>query len=148
MGTDYSVDMCLRIKEIRKVLGMDRDKFAESLAISLSHLTNVENGKRAITVDLLNMLYIVYGVSADYVLFGKGEMFLDPKEESKEIYAMTDAQKMSQMLQLYEYFVKYKSIVVDGTEVELYEYFREIDQCMRLYYYKELGKKISISDKF
>ena len=94
------------------------------------------------------MLYIVYGVSADYVLFGKGEMFLDPKEESKEIYAMTDAQKMSQMLQLYEYFVKYKSIVVDGTEVELYEYFREIDQCMRLYYYKELGKKISISDKF
>ncbi len=148
MGTDYSVDMCLRVKEIRKVLGMDRDKFAESLAISLSHLTNVENGKRAITVDLLNMLYLVYGVSADYVLFGKGEMFLDPKEESKEIYAMTDAQKMSQMLQLYEYFVKYKSIVVDGTEVELYEYFREIDQCMRLYYYKEFGKKISISDKF
>lgn len=148
MGTDYSVDMCLRIKEIRKVLGMDRDKFAESLAISLSHLTNVENGKRAITVDFLNMLYLVYGVSADYVLFGKGEMFLDPKEESKDIYAMTDAQKMSQMLQLYEYFVKYKSIVVDGTEVELYEYFREIDQCMHLYYYKELGKKIGISDKF
>ncbi len=147
MGTDYSVDMCLRIKEVRKVLGVNRKKFAESLSVSQSHLSNVENGKRAVTIDLLKMLYLLYGVSANYVLFGRGDMFVDKEEKPKDIYAMTDVQKMSQMLQLYEYFVKYKSIVMDGTEVEIYEYFHEFDRCMHLYYYKQLGKRTRISDK-
>ncbi len=147
MGTDYSVDISLRLKEIRKVLGISRKKFAESLSLSQSHYSNVENGKRAVTIDLLQMLYLLYGVSADYVLFGRGDMFVDKGEEPKDIYAMTDLQKMSQMLQLYEYFVRYKSIVMDGTEIEIYEYFHELDRCMHLYYYKQLGKRTRITDK-
>lgn len=147
MDSDYSVDLCLRIKEVRKALRMSRQKFAEKLSVSMSHLSNIENGKRSVTIDFLCALRRLYDVSADYVLFGKGAMFLDKSENSCDIYAMSDAQKMRQMLQLYEYFVNYKSILMDDHEVEIYEYVHEMDKRLWRLYYNHLKNKIKIADK-
>lgn len=147
MDSDYSVDLCLRIKEVRKALRMSRQKFAEKLSMSMSHLSNIENGRRSVTIDFLYALHQLYDVSADYVLFGRGGMFLDKSENPCDIYAMSDAQKMRQMLQIYEYFVHYKSISIDDHEVEIYEYAHEMDKNLRLLYYNHLKNKTKIADK-
>lgn len=147
MSVGYTVDLCLRIKEVRKALRMSRQKFAEKLSVSISHLSNIENGKRSVTIDFVYALYQLYNVSADYVLFGKGGMFLDKSETPGDIYTMSDAQKMSQMLQIYEYFVNYKSVLIDDHEVEIYEYVHEMDKNLRLLYYNQLKNKMKIADK-
>lgn len=147
MGTECSIDMGLRIKELRRALDKTRAELAESLSISVSHLANLENGNRSITVELLGEMHAYYGVSADYILFGKGEMFVENDNTYKSIFTMNDEQKMHLMLELYEYFVRYKSIVMDDHEVEIHEYFHEADRNLMLCFYNQFSSHTKIYDK-
>lgn len=59
-----------RLYCIRQSLGMSRQKLADELHLSCSHLANLENGNRRINIEQLIQLHIRYGISADYLLFG------------------------------------------------------------------------------
>lgn len=83
-----------RLKEVRKTLEMTQEKFAESLGISRTNLTNIELGKIQLTNRLIKTVCSVYKVDEEWIRTGNGEMFTqhDDNFESllKEAFAEND----------------------------------------------------------
>lgn len=52
-------------------MGYTRERFAETLDVSVSYLAELERGRTGISVKLLTKVCSVLGLSADYVLFGQ-----------------------------------------------------------------------------
>jgi len=143
-----SIDISLRVKEVRKALNLKRDKFADVLSMSTSHLANIENGRRSITIDNLCALRKLYGVSANYILFGIGDMFIGEEKDKTDIYALSDSEKIVKMFQLYEYFTRYKRISFNNDDIEVFDFIQKVDERMHLVFYKQYKDKIKISDKW
>ena len=59
-----------RLKEIRKERGFTQEQLADILNVSVSHLGNLELGKRGISIDLLMDMSNVLSVSIDFLLCG------------------------------------------------------------------------------
>ena len=59
-----------RIRTARENMGYTREKFAETLDVSVSYLAELERGRTGISVKLLVKVCAVLGLSADYILFG------------------------------------------------------------------------------
>lgn len=74
-----------RIKKIRLDLRLSQYKFGEGLGITKQFVSNVENGIAYLSNEKLTSLILTYNVNVNYVLTGKGEVFLDSdkKEEDK-----------------------------------------------------------------
>lgn len=143
-----SIDISLRVKEVRRALNLKRGEFAEILSMSTSHLANIENGKRSVTVDNLYSMNKIFGVSADYILFGAGDMFPDREDEKTDIYSLSDSEKIVKMFQLYEYFTRYKRISYNNDDIEVFDFIQKVDERMHLVLYKQYKDKIKISDKY
>lgn len=56
---------------LRKKAGYSKEQLAELLDITWQHLSNIENGRRGVSVDVLLKLRDIFHVSADYLLSGK-----------------------------------------------------------------------------
>lgn len=142
-----SIDISLRVKEVRRALNLKRGEFAEILSMSTSHLANIENGKRSVTVDNLYSMNKIFDVSADYILFGKGDMFSVRENGKTDIYSLSDSEKILKMFQLYEYFTRYKRISYNNDDIEVFDFIQKVDERMHLVLYKQYKDKIKISDK-
>ena len=91
-----------RVREIRNGMDYTQTAMANELDVSLSAYKKIESGTMAITINMLKTLNEKFGVSADYILFGKEEHieeFVDSlsEEEGREIYE-----------ELIDYFVNQK----------------------------------------
>lgn len=64
-----------RVKEIRKTLDLTLEKFGEKLGVKKNSLSQIENGKNALTDLLARSICREYNVSYDYLMYGEGEMF-------------------------------------------------------------------------
>ena len=62
-----------RVRESRKRVGYTREKFAEKLDISATFAAEIELGKKGISIDTLIKICELLSVSADYLIWGKGE---------------------------------------------------------------------------
>lgn len=147
MNTAEKTDIALRMKEVRETLRLTRDEFAEELSISSSHLANIENCNRDMTLDLLAILKSKYNVSADYILFGIGGMFINEENQKLSIYGMSDIEKIDMLLELYHYISSYRDILVDGKDIELLEYLKSVNEQVRIEYLKRVNSRLNISDK-
>ena len=67
-----------RIRQIRKNLNLKQKEFAEKLKVSGPSLSEIESGKFKPGYDLLVNLAKEFNVNLYYVLFGEGDMFIDP----------------------------------------------------------------------
>lgn len=67
---DFNLIVGLRIREIREAFDMTREEFSEKCDISASFLTDVENGKKAISSKTLFKICTSTDVSADYFIRG------------------------------------------------------------------------------
>ncbi len=67
-----------RIKQIRKELNLKQKDFAERLKISGPSLSEIETGKYKPGYDFLVKITLEFNVNLYYILFGEGEMFIDP----------------------------------------------------------------------
>ena len=65
-----------RVKEIRKYVGLTQEKFAQSIGVSRSNVTNVELGKIQLTDRLIKTICSVYNVDENWLRTGEGEMFI------------------------------------------------------------------------
>ncbi len=65
------------LKKLRKHLGFNQTKMADKLGISQTHWANIETGKRNLTSENILILKEVFNISPNWLLLGKGEMFLD-----------------------------------------------------------------------
>lgn len=75
LDKDFNLTVGLRIREIREILHMTRDKFSERCDISTSFLSAVENGQKAITSKTLYKICSSLNISADYIIRGNNEGF-------------------------------------------------------------------------
>jgi transcriptional regulator with XRE-family HTH domain len=64
-----------RIAEVRKVLGLTQQKFANDLKISQTHASALELNTRTIHDRIIKMICFTYGVNEDWLKNGKGTIF-------------------------------------------------------------------------
>lgn len=63
-------DIGRRIRGSRTQLNLSQAELAERTELSMSHISDIENGKINFTVDVLKRLSAALGCSADYILTG------------------------------------------------------------------------------
>lgn len=65
-----NVEIGERIRETRKNLNMNREKFSEMIDVSDVFLGQIERGERSLSLKTLCKIVNYTGVSTDYLLFG------------------------------------------------------------------------------
>lgn len=66
-------DIGIRVREYREKLGYTREQFAEKLDISVTFAADIELGKKGMSLDTLIKICELLSVSADYIIWGRGE---------------------------------------------------------------------------
>ena len=65
------MDMKERLKQLRKTKKLSQQKVAKAIGITTSAYGNYEQGKRKPRLEILVKLSEFYGVSIDYLIYGK-----------------------------------------------------------------------------
>lgn len=65
---DRRKDIGERIRQARKAADMSQEKLAEALNISLSHMSDIENGKTNLGLEIFMNITEALQVSADWLL--------------------------------------------------------------------------------
>ncbi len=75
-----------RLKEFREIIDYKQVKFAEQLDITQQTLSQLENGRVQISLNILTQLTERFDISYDWILFGKGNMYKSgsTNEDSKK----------------------------------------------------------------
>jgi len=66
-----------RIPKIREALGLTQGEFCKGIFVSQTYFSNIENGNRKVNDRIIALICSQYGVTREYLLEGKGEMFSD-----------------------------------------------------------------------
>ena len=74
------IEIGKRLEEFRHHLGVELEELAENSGINRSFLANAETGRQNPSFDFLAKLIASYTVSMDWLLTGRGEMFMRPPE--------------------------------------------------------------------
>lgn len=64
-----------RIKEIRKSLNLTLEKFGEKLGVKKNTISQLENGRNALTEQMAKSICREFNVNYDYLINGEGDMF-------------------------------------------------------------------------
>lgn len=67
---DFNLTVGLRIREVREACHMTRAQFCEKCDLSDGFLTDVESGKKGISVKTLYKICTSMKISADYFIYG------------------------------------------------------------------------------
>lgn len=78
------------LKKIRQSLGLSVAKFADKLEMSASTLTGYERGERTPSLNLFTQLCTKANVNINWVVSGKGEMFINECENSHALIENPD----------------------------------------------------------
>jgi len=82
-----------RFKNVRKVLNMSQEQFADSLGITKQAISNVEHSKSLPSTAVMNKMLINFDVNLNYLISEVGNMF----NNQDKIYKSLRAQLMSEM---------------------------------------------------
>lgn len=74
--------MYMRIKAVRKSVGMSQRAFGESLGASRDIISNIEQGRQAINDTLVRLICKVYNINEHWLRTGEGEMLCNTSDES------------------------------------------------------------------
>ncbi len=72
-----------RIKTVRQALGLSQAKMADMVGLTKGGISQMEQDQRPISARHVKMLGLMFGVNADWVWTGDGEMFLDRESKLK-----------------------------------------------------------------
>jgi transcriptional regulator with XRE-family HTH domain len=70
-----------RLKKIRKTLNHTQVTFSEHLGINQGSYSSIENGKTNFSGQIKRALEREFNVNIDWLLYGKGKMFLETEEQ-------------------------------------------------------------------
>lgn len=82
-----------RIKELRKFLGLSGEKFGEKLGITRGAVSNIENGSRNVTEQIVKSICREFGVSEQWLRTGEGEMLVPVTQNDKVAQFVANAIK-------------------------------------------------------
>mgnify|MGYP003377085941 CR=1 FL=1 len=74
-----------RIKQLRENLGISQEKLGETIGLSKSGISSIENGNRSVTEKHIKLISTCFNVSEDWLRTGKGNMF-NPMYEELDLY--------------------------------------------------------------
>ena len=80
-----------RLKEIRLIRGITQEELAEMLNINKQHVSRMERGVTACSIDLLIELSCHLQISTDYLLMGKEPDTRRQKEQVLEVISKLSA---------------------------------------------------------
>jgi transcriptional regulator with XRE-family HTH domain len=86
-------NVALRVKQIRKALHMTQVEFANGIGLGQSSIGMIERSLQPISSQGVKALCAVYGVNEDWLLYGKGDMFIKDNALLKRLsrqYALKD----------------------------------------------------------
>ena len=63
-----------RIKEVRVAMGLTQSSFAKRIAISLSYLTEIENGNKSASERVIRLVSSEFNVDDNWIRSGEGSM--------------------------------------------------------------------------
>lgn len=69
-------DVAVRLKKLRNSKGLSQMDFAKKLNITQSVISDIENGRRGISRNVLMALGTQFNVNASWILTGQGDMFM------------------------------------------------------------------------
>lgn len=73
-----------RIKELRKVLGLSREEFANKLGLkSRGKIENIELGRTSPDEPFLDLICKTYNISPEWLHSGQGEMFIELSKDEQ-----------------------------------------------------------------
>ena len=94
-----------RLKILRNKIGLKQGEFAKRLEISQGLLSGIENGNESLSVRNIKLICLEFSVNEEWLLIGKGEMFL-PMElthEGKKLLEVFDKLEPEGQKQVQEY---------------------------------------------
>lgn len=91
MNTE-NIEIGLRIRNLREEAKLSREKLAELSFISTQFLSDIETGKKGMTVTTLKKICNALNVSSDYIVYGNNDVNLNNIAKM-----MTDMDKEKQL---------------------------------------------------
>jgi transcriptional regulator with XRE-family HTH domain len=78
-----------RLIELRTALGLTQEKFAGKIRVSKGYMSSLEQSHRELNARLIKLISDTFGVNENWLQYGIGEMFIDPKDtELTEIISL------------------------------------------------------------
>jgi transcriptional regulator with XRE-family HTH domain len=78
-----------RLIELRDALGLTQEKFAEKIRVSTGYMSSLERSYRKLNTRLIKLIADTFGANEQWLQYGTGEMFTDPKDmELSEIIGL------------------------------------------------------------
>lgn len=115
-----------RVKEVRKALGLTLDKFGVKIGMKKNSISQVENGRNALTEQMAISICREYNVNYDYLINGEGEMFDDlPQTVLDELCAQYDLDDLDRTL--VEMYIEMPEQVRDYLKQEIRKRFLKED---------------------
>lgn len=72
-----------RVKAVRKELGMTLDAFGKRVGVTKTAISNIENGARCLTDQMLLSICREFGVNETWLRTGAGEPFMPPSKSEE-----------------------------------------------------------------
>lgn len=115
-----------RVREIRKELGLTLEKFGEKLGVKKNAISQLENGRNALTDQMVKAICREYNVNYDYLMNGEGEMFDDlPQTVLDELCVQYDLDDLDRTL--VEMYIEMPEQVRDYLKQEIRKRFLKED---------------------
>lgn len=89
----YPITTGERLKRIRHATGLSQEDFAEKLGYEKSSIGNAECGRTRLSNHLIIALVKNLDVNVEYLLEGRGEMFIDKTSDEYLAMVMDDVLK-------------------------------------------------------
>lgn len=70
-----------RVREARKQLGLTLEKFGERIGMKKNSVSQIENGKNALTEQATKAICREFGVDYIWLTTGEGEMFVETDDD-------------------------------------------------------------------
>jgi len=152
-----------RVKELRKLLKLNQEEFANSIGIQQGSLSDLERGKIGISSEVLKSLIRVYRINPIWLYDGEGEMILkldlsnrDNKNkagiENQEILEKSnkiedDEYHKSYHNQYHKEYILEKEQHIDKVEEQQAEYQDRALKHSKSEYFEFLKKEIAFKNK-
>lgn len=70
---DINIEIGANIQAAREQAGYTQEHLAELLDLSPNHISAIERGVSAVSLDALRKICVLFGISADVIVFGNTE---------------------------------------------------------------------------
>lgn len=101
--------MLLRLKKVRKTLGLSQKEFAGYLGITQSAYSMIENGSRLFSEKYIRLVCTTFNINKEWLEYGEGEMILQKSDEREltSIYECLAPQSQKSLLVIARELLKF-----------------------------------------